>query len=230
MASKKKRKKSNYSEAEIDVLLMELQMRGKVLFGSLSGGGGKQRTLPEVKKKWADLKLQSKKRIAAHMAKVRLTGGGGPTCKLSPEDERICAIIGEGAVKGIYEEGDTDLLSAEGSEDEGSLQRRAGHCSRTASLTAAAPAISAPEAASSSHSRPLRPPAASSPSHRARLRPSTSSSTRGSVLSEAVLQTQRDLNQSVSEVVTELRQVRHALVEMNQTLSAIAGTWNKLLK
>ncbi|RXN33911.1 nuclear apoptosis-inducing factor 1 [Labeo rohita] len=111
-------------------------MRGKVLFGSLSGGvttkskyvawqavtqavnevGGKQRTLPEVKKKWADLKLQSKKRIAAHMAKVRLTGGGGPTCKLSPEDERICAIIGEGAVKGIYEEGDTDLLSAEGSE------------------------------------------------------------------------------------------------------------------
>ncbi|KAI2668908.1 Nuclear apoptosis-inducing factor 1 [Labeo rohita] len=111
-------------------------MRGKVLFGSLSGGvttkskyvawqavtqavnevGGKQRTLQEVKKKWADLKLQSKKRIAAHMAKVRLTGGGGPTCKLSPEDERICAIIGEGAVKGIYEEGDTDLLSAEGSE------------------------------------------------------------------------------------------------------------------
>lgn len=136
MASKKERKKSNYSEAEIDVLLMELQMRGKVLFGSLSGGvttkskyvawqavtqavnevGGKQRTLPEVKKKWADLKLQSKKRIAAHMAKVRLTGGGGPTSKLSPEDERICAIIGEGAVKGIYEEGDTDLLSAEGSE------------------------------------------------------------------------------------------------------------------
>lgn len=134
MATKEEHKKKNYSEAEIDVLLTELQMRGNVIFGSLSSGvttkskyvawqavtqavnevGGNQRTLPEVKKKWADLKLHSKKRIAAHMAKVRLTGGGGATSKLSPQDERICSIIGEGAVKGVYEEGDTDLLSAEG--------------------------------------------------------------------------------------------------------------------
>ena len=38
-ASKKEtRKKKNYSEAEIDVLLMEEQMRAKTLFESLSGG------------------------------------------------------------------------------------------------------------------------------------------------------------------------------------------------
>ena len=39
MASKKEtRKKKNYSEAEIDVLLMEVQMRAKTLFKSLSDG------------------------------------------------------------------------------------------------------------------------------------------------------------------------------------------------
>ena len=39
MASKKETcKKKNYSEAEIDVLLMEEQMRAKTLFESLSGG------------------------------------------------------------------------------------------------------------------------------------------------------------------------------------------------
>src|SRR4029434_4195327 len=39
MASKKEtRKKKNYREAEIDVLLMEEQMRAKTLFESLSGG------------------------------------------------------------------------------------------------------------------------------------------------------------------------------------------------
>ena len=41
MASKKETcKKKNYSEAEIDVLLMEEQMRAKTLFESLSGGVG----------------------------------------------------------------------------------------------------------------------------------------------------------------------------------------------
>lgn len=39
MASKKETcKKKNYSEAEIDILLMEEQMRAKILFESLSGG------------------------------------------------------------------------------------------------------------------------------------------------------------------------------------------------
>lgn len=50
------------------------------------------------------------------MRQVRVTGGGSLASKLSPEDERICAIIGEDSVKGVYEEGDTDLLSAGDSE------------------------------------------------------------------------------------------------------------------
>src|SRR4029434_3418178 len=100
MASKKDTRKKNYSEAEISVLLREVEMRANTLFGSLSGCvkskcvawqgvtqavnevGGNQRTLPEVKKKWADLKLHSKKRIARHMGMLRETGGGGATSTL----------------------------------------------------------------------------------------------------------------------------------------------------
>ena len=136
MASRKDPRKKNYTEAETAVLLREVEMRANTLFGSLSGSilpkskyvawqgvtqavnevGGNQRTLPEVKKKWADLKLHSKKRLARHMGMLRETGGGGATSTLSPEDEKICAIIGEEAVQGVYVEGDTDLLSAGGSE------------------------------------------------------------------------------------------------------------------
>ncbi|KAJ8416100.1 hypothetical protein AAFF_G00381220, partial [Aldrovandia affinis] len=42
----------------------------------------------------------------------------------------------------------------------------------------------------------------------------------GRVLSEAVLRSQRDLIQSVGEVVAEFRQVRQALVQINQTVSS----------
>ena len=67
-------------------------------------------------------------------------------------------------------------------------------------------------------SGPRRPSPASSSAHHAR------------VLSEAVLQTQRDLNESVSEVVGELRKVRQALDGINQSLSDIAGSLSKLTK
>ena len=43
----------------------------------------------------------------------------------------------------------------------------------------------------------------------------------------AVLQTPRDLNESVSGVVAELQEVRHVLLQIKQTLSAIAGSLNK---
>ena len=49
------------------------------------------------------------------------------------------------------------------------------------------------------------------------------------VLSEAVLQSQRNLIQTVGEVVAKLRQVQQALVQMNQTLSALLDSMSKLV-
>src|SRR4029434_220230 len=70
MASKKETcKKKNYSEAEIDVLLMEGQMRAKTLFESLSGG------------------VMAK---AKYVAWSRLRSTSGRTCGTSSTRSRIC--------------------------------------------------------------------------------------------------------------------------------------------
>ncbi len=47
---------------------------------------------------------------------MQATGGGSGTVPLTPEDNRIAAIMGETAVVGVCAEGDTDLLSAPASE------------------------------------------------------------------------------------------------------------------
>ncbi len=77
-----KKKKKNFTESEIEVLLAEVEVRAGMLFESLFSGlshktkfvawqcvaqavnevGGQQRSLKDVKK-WSDLKLQSKKRV-----------------------------------------------------------------------------------------------------------------------------------------------------------------------
>ncbi|KAJ8364710.1 hypothetical protein SKAU_G00135410 [Synaphobranchus kaupii] len=118
------------------------------------------------------------------------------------EDDRIAAIIGESAVVGVYVEGDTDLLTAADSEDEEPLQRKTAP-SRPVSQTAAAASVDTPAQEESS-----RPSPSSTSGYRSQAR----------VLSDAVLQSQRDLVQSVNEVVAELRQLRQTLVQMNQTL------------
>ena len=81
MASKKDIRKKNYSEAEIAVLLREVEMRANTLFGSMSGSllpkskylawqgvtqavnevRGNKRILPEVKKKMGRLKMAFQK-------------------------------------------------------------------------------------------------------------------------------------------------------------------------
>ena len=68
----------------------------KVLFGTLSTGisskrkrsewdsvceavnavGSEERTQPEIKKKWSDVKVDVKRRMAAHRQSVARTGGG----------------------------------------------------------------------------------------------------------------------------------------------------------
>ncbi|KAJ8383617.1 hypothetical protein AAFF_G00216900 [Aldrovandia affinis] len=63
-------------------------------------------------------------RIAHHRASVQATGGGISATNLTPEDDRIGAIIGESAVVGVFAEGDTDHFTAAASEDEELIQRR----------------------------------------------------------------------------------------------------------
>ncbi|MDG2555480.1 SANT/Myb-like DNA-binding domain-containing protein [Vibrio parahaemolyticus] len=88
MAQRKKERerKKNFSEAEIEIILGEVDLRKNILFSSVSSGvtgTGKakawrevtdavnvvsvvQRTMSEVKRKWFDMKLEAKKRISTH--------------------------------------------------------------------------------------------------------------------------------------------------------------------
>ena len=89
-------KKKNFTETEMEVLLSEVETRKNVLFVTLSSDisrkrkrsgwesvceavnavGSENRTQAEVKKRWSDIKVDVKRRLAAHRRSVAKTGGG----------------------------------------------------------------------------------------------------------------------------------------------------------
>lgn len=140
-AKRERERKKNFSEAEIEIILSEVELKKHILFSSISSGvtgTGKSkawkevtdavnvvsavpRTMPEVKRKWFDIKMEAKKRICAHRKNISATGGGGSLSKLSNTDERIAGIIGESALSGIIPDGDSDMPSLESSNPDGKV-------------------------------------------------------------------------------------------------------------
>lgn len=65
----------------------------------------------QIKKKWSDLKIGTKKRIAALRKSSTQTGGGGPDpgLQLTPTEERVAALMGSATTEGVLgDNGDTD--------------------------------------------------------------------------------------------------------------------------
>ncbi len=83
------------------------------------------RTVAEIKKKWSDIKVEAKRRIALHRRSVCATGGGKGTMELTPTDEKLAGIIGESLLSSVVTEaeGDTDvgLPNAPEAPDEGNF-------------------------------------------------------------------------------------------------------------
>lgn len=114
-------KKRNFTECELETLLNEVEARKSVLFGFLSTGisakskrvewdkvclavnavGSQQRTAADLKKKWSDLKVEVKRRTAAHRQSVATTGGGTGEHQLSPFEQRVAGIVGDTALSGV---------------------------------------------------------------------------------------------------------------------------------
>ncbi|KAK2878655.1 hypothetical protein Q8A67_019446 [Cirrhinus molitorella] len=130
----KRAKKRNLTNTELEVLVDEVESNQQILFSSLTAGGitnkrknatwekvtsavnsvgSEERTVPEIKKKWFDIKVLAKKRVTAHRREISATGGGQTTTELSPLDNRIACIIGDTALSGINKDGDTDLLTTQ---------------------------------------------------------------------------------------------------------------------
>lgn len=137
----KRAKKRNFTQCEVEVLIGEVDTRKRVLFSGHSAGitnarkaiewqnvadavnqvVSEGRTVAEIKKKWSDIKVDAKKRIALHRQSVCATGGGKGTPELTPTDEKLAGIIGESLLSGVVTEaeGDTDAPETAETPDEG---------------------------------------------------------------------------------------------------------------
>ncbi len=89
-AMNKTGRKRDFSECELEMLLNEVEAHKHILFGTLSSGintkrkksewesvceavnavGSEQLTSSELKKKWSDIKVEVKRRTAAHRQSV----------------------------------------------------------------------------------------------------------------------------------------------------------------
>jgi len=136
MAKTEKRgKKRNFTNCEVEILVGEVETRQNILFGGHSIGitnakkatewqhvadavnsaSAQVRTVAEIKKKWSDIKVEAKKRLASHRQSACATGGGKGAPELTPPmDEKLAGIIGESLLSGVVTEaeGDTDVQGA----------------------------------------------------------------------------------------------------------------------
>ncbi|XP_004713343.1 nuclear apoptosis-inducing factor 1 [Echinops telfairi] len=136
MAVPAKKRKMNFSEREVEIIVEELELKKHLLVNHFNAGvplaaksaawhgilrrvnavATCRRELPEVKKKWSDLKTEVRRKVAQVRAAVEGGeapgpteedgaggpgtggGGGGPAVApvlLSPMQQRICNLLGE---------------------------------------------------------------------------------------------------------------------------------------
>ncbi|XDV33494.1 hypothetical protein PO909_003891 [Leuciscus waleckii] len=144
MDTRKTAKKRNFSDVEIETITREVEKNKIVLFGSLKSGikgahknkiwnqitssvnsvGVEKRTPAEVKKKWSDIKIATKRRVSALKRSQSQTGGGppDPSLQLTPNDERVAALIGTVSLEGITGGGDTDDIHDDGTAGPSALE------------------------------------------------------------------------------------------------------------
>ncbi|XP_039526127.1 myb-related transcription factor, partner of profilin-like [Pimephales promelas] len=218
-------KKRNFTENELEVLLSEVETRKNVLFGTLSSGinnkrkkkeweslseavnqvGSESRTVNELKKKWSDIKVEVKRRTAAHRQSVGRTGGGTGADELTPFDQRVASIVGDTLISGIVsvDVGDSDMIQ----------NCQQGTTGTTAGTSTGTHSESAP---------PEQPePIQSSVSGVSNAPPSAEARPSGRVLTHAVLESQQQIVRAIGEMNSHLKNVTDALTEISNSLKQL---------
>ncbi|CAM4681829.1 unnamed protein product [Leuciscus chuanchicus] len=210
--TERKTKKHNFTQCEVEIIVGEVEKRSKMLFGGHSVGitnakkalewqkvadavnaaASQPRTVAKIKKKWSDIKVDAKKRLALHRQSVSATGGGKGTPELTPLDERLAAIIGESLLSGVVTEAEGDTDAPDAPDD-----TVAGCSSGASGSDAAAEQLSGPSVSTARGSQP---------------------SSSGRVLSDAVLEMQREVINSIREVAKQLGEIKTVLTEINYTM------------
>lgn len=148
--------------------------------------------------------MEAKRKLSSHRQSVAATGGGPCTADLTSVDSKIAAIIGEVSVCGIVseKEGDTDVT--ETTEEQ---------------VLPESEAVNEQEVQGEgfSDADAQRPAQSSAPS-------ASGTSKSGRVLTDAVLQLQRETINAVNGVADELRQMREVMQEIAQSLKDAVKT------
>ncbi|XP_041843329.1 nuclear apoptosis-inducing factor 1-like [Melanotaenia boesemani] len=218
--------KRNFTETEVEVLVGEVEARKNILFGGLGSGisnkrkteewqhvvaavnsvGVTERSVPDIKKKWSDLKVEAKRRMARHRQGMCATGGGPATPNPTPLELKIASILGPASIYGIVPENEGDTDQADATAETVTLQMEAvgEEIPGTSTEEMVRPTTSAPRAHGTAGG--------------------------GRVLTDAVLQTQRDTIDAVKEIRDELHQIRHVISGMCAVLSEISTSLKELVK
>ncbi|XP_077334902.1 nuclear apoptosis-inducing factor 1 [Lithobates pipiens] len=119
MATPAKKRKTNFSEQEVDIIMEEMEKQKHILINHYNAGvplmtksntwydilkrvnaiSTCHRELAEVKKKWSDLKTEVRRKMSQARAAVEGEGDvGTPPVMLTPLQQRICNLLGESAI------------------------------------------------------------------------------------------------------------------------------------
>ncbi|XDV45646.1 hypothetical protein PO909_013706 [Leuciscus waleckii] len=164
---------------------------------AVNAAASQPRTVAKIKKIWSDIKVDAKKRLALHRQSVSATGGGKGTPELTPLDERLAAIIGESLLSGVVTEAEGDTDAPDAPDDTAIFISVAGCSSGASGSDAAAEQLSGPSVSTARGSQP---------------------SSSGRVLSDAVLEMQREVINSIREVAKQLGEIKTVLTEINYTM------------
>ncbi|KAG9354627.1 hypothetical protein JZ751_001340 [Albula glossodonta] len=131
MASQAKKRKMNFSEREVEIIVEEMEKQKHILVNHFNAGVTHitknnawveilkrvnavttcQRELAEVKKKWSDLKTEVRRKVA--QARAAMEGTGDCTTVpviLTSMQQRICNLLGEATVISLPAgDGDTEI-------------------------------------------------------------------------------------------------------------------------
>ncbi|XP_039630071.1 nuclear apoptosis-inducing factor 1-like [Polypterus senegalus] len=230
-----KKKKKNFSDCEMEVLLSEIEARKNVLFSNLGSGisnkrkvmewhsvadavksaGAEDRTVSELKKKWSDIKVAVKRRVAAHRLHVSSTGRGTELPELTPFEQRVAAIIGDTLIVGILPAGEGDSDITTGADNSTKADPNEENMVPGDAGAASVPTTSS--GAGCSHT-----PASE-----------TGGRSSGRVLTDAVLESQnalvnavRDVASAQRDVANELRNIKDVLHDISEKLTVFGKKIN----
>ena len=124
------KRKANFTDAEKELLIQEVNKKHTSLFGKFSNKlskcrkqslweevaekmsqfSGIRRDVGEIKTKWSNMRQEAKSCKANYIRELRKTGGGEHLVEISQQEEMICSIIGSEAIEGGI---DSENLSIE---------------------------------------------------------------------------------------------------------------------